>query len=108
MQAYLNGQYLPKADARLSVDDRGFVFGDGVYEVFRAVDGELFEGARHQKRLEEGLAALRITAPREAGKDALEEIATRLLKENGHDAGHATVYVEITRGVAPRAHVFPA
>lgn len=108
MQAYLNGQYLPKADARLSVDDRGFVFGDGVYEVFRAVDGELFEGARHQKRLEEGLAALRITAPREAGKDALEEIATRLLKENGHDVGHATVYVEITRGAAPRAHVFPA
>jgi len=107
MQAYLNGQYLPKTDAKLSVDDRGFVFGDGVYEVFRAVDGELFEGERHQKRLEDGLKALRITAPREAEAAVLNEIATRLLKENGHDSGHATVYIQITRGAAPRAHVFP-
>lgn len=108
MQAYLNGQYLAKDQARLSVDDRGFVFGDGVYEVFRAIDGELFEAERHQRRLEEGLQALRITPPREAEAGTLNEIATRLLRENGHDSGHATVYIEITRGAAPRAHVFPA
>jgi D-alanine transaminase len=107
MQAYLNGRYLPKAEATLSVDDRGFVFGDGVYEVYRAVDGELFEGERHQRRLEEGLRALRIDLPREVEPAAFDEIATRLLRENGHDTGHTTVYVEITRGAAPRAHVFP-
>lgn len=107
MQAYLNGRYLPKAEATLSVDDRGFVFGDGVYEVYRAVDGELFEGERHQQRLEDGLRALRIDMPREVEAGSFNEIATRLLRENGHDTGHATVYVEITRGAAPRAHVFP-
>ncbi|MBA3891375.1 MAG: aminotransferase class IV [Gemmatimonadaceae bacterium] len=108
MQAYLNGQYLDKSSAMISVDDRGFVFGDGIYEVYRAVDGELFEGARHYQRLLEGVDALRIERPREAGEGQLLAIASRLLRENGHDTGHATVYVEITRGAAPRAHVFPA
>ena len=108
MRAYLNGEYLDKSRATLSVDDRGFVFGDGVYEVFRAIDGELFEGERHHHRLVSGLEALRIEAPREADPGVMLEIATRLLGENGHDQGHATVYVEITRGAAPRAHVFPA
>lgn len=107
MQAYLNGKYLDKSSATVPVDDRGFVFGDGVYEVYRAVDGELFEGPRHHRRLLAGLDALRIDRPREAGEAELHEIASRLLGENGHDAGHATVYVEITRGAAPRAHVFP-
>ena len=108
MQAYLNGKYLPKDQAALSVDDRGFVFGDGVYEVYRAVDGELFEGERHHRRLAAGLQAIRIAPPREVEPAVLGEIATRLLRENGHDAGHATVYVQVTRGAAPRAHVFPA
>lgn len=108
MQAYLNGKYLDKSAATISVDDRGFVFGDGVYEVYRAVDGQLFEGARHHQRLLSGLDALRIGRPAEVGERELTAIASRLLKENGHDAGHATVYVEVTRGAAPRAHVFPA
>ena len=107
MRAYLNGEYLDKARATLSVDDRGFVFGDGIYEVFRAIDGELFEGERHHRRLVAGLEALRIDAPREADFGEMLDIASRLLRENGHDQGHATVYVEITRGAAPRAHVFP-
>lgn len=106
-RAYLNGEYLDKSAATLSVDDRGFVFGDGIYEVFRAIDGELFEGERHQRRMLAGLDALRITRPQEAERAATAEIASRLLRENGHDTGHATVYVEITRGAAPRAHVFP-
>ena len=108
MQAYLNGKYLDKSAATVSVDDRGFVFGDGVYEVYRAVDGELFEGARHHARLLAGLDALRIGRPAEAGEQELGAIAARLLQANGHDTGHATVYFEITRGAAPRAHVFPA
>jgi D-alanine transaminase len=107
MRAYLNGEYVDKSEARVSVDDRGFVFGDGVYEVYRAIDGELFEGERHHRRLLSGLDALRIRRPAEAEGRALAEIATTLLKHNGHDTGHATVYVEITRGSAPRAHVFP-
>lgn len=108
MRAYLNGEYVDKSNASLSVDDRGFVFGDGVYEVYRAIDGELFEGDRHHRRLLFGLEQLRIDQPREAAPASLVEIASRLLKENGHDTGHATVYVQITRGAAPRAHVFPA
>jgi len=107
MRAYLNGQYLDKADAKLSVDDRGFVFGDGIYEVYRAIDGELFEAERHHRRLEHGLEALRLPRPTEADAGTLHGIALRLLRENGHDTGEATVYVQVTRGAAPRAHVFP-
>lgn len=57
---YLNGQFLPRADARLSVDERGFFFGDGVYEVTRVVRGRLFEWDRHARRLARGLRELRI------------------------------------------------
>jgi D-alanine transaminase len=108
MTVFLNGNYVDGSAAVIPVTDRGFIFGDGVYEVFRSVDGRLFEGERHQERLEEGLAALRIAMPEAAHGGALREIAARLLEENGHSRGHATVYVQITRGAAPRAHQFPA
>jgi hypothetical protein len=105
--AYLNGQYLPRSAATIPVEDRGFIFGDGVYEVWRAVNGRLFETDRHLARLAFGLRELRIAAPDIARRDVLDEVADRLLTESGLLDGEATLYLEITRGVAPRTHQFP-
>lgn len=107
MIVYLNGSYLPAERAQLSALDRGFVFGDGVYEVWRVVNGRLFEAERHRERLERGLRELRIGPPDGADADGLRTIAERLLRENGLTEGHATFYVEVTRGVAARTHQFP-
>ena len=102
---YLNGLFLPREQATLSIDDRGFIFGDGVYEVTRVVKGELFESARHLTRLGRGLADLRLS-PVESLKD-IEDISQRLIAENGLTDGEATIYLQITRGAAPRTHHFP-
>jgi D-alanine transaminase len=107
MLVYLNGSYLPAESAYLSALDRGFVFGDGVYEVWRVVNGRLFEAERHRERLERGLRDLRIGPPDGADADGLRTIAEQLLRENGLLDGHATFYVEVTRGAAPRTHQFP-
>ena len=106
MTVYLNGQFLPVEQATLSVLDRGFIFGDGVYEVWRVVDGRLFEHQRHARRLRHGLKALEIAIP-DADVDALETVAYRLLRDNNLEQGEGTFYVEITRGAAPRTHAFP-
>ena len=108
MLVYLNGQYSPVREATLSALDRGFVFGDGVYEVWRVVRGQMFEAERHQARLERGLSELRIARPKEGSLDGITAIGERLLRENGLIGGEATLYVEITRGAAPRTHYFPA
>ena len=106
MTVYLNGVYLDRAQAMVSVDDRGFLFGDGVYEVTRAHQGQLFEWERHARRLARGLEGLSIALP--AGlAAALLEISERLLRENRLEEGDATVYLQITRGMAPRTHHFP-
>jgi D-alanine transaminase len=102
---YLNGQFLPRANATLAIDDRGFIFGDGVYEVTRVVKGALFESARHLKRLARGLADLRLQ-PEESLAD-IEAISMRLIAENGLAEGEGTVYLQVTRGAAPRTHHFP-
>lgn len=107
MLAYLNGQFLPRADAAVPVEDRGFVFGDGVYEVWRVVGGRLFETERHLARLSSGLSELRIPAPDLVDPSRLVAIAERLLTDGGLLDGEATFYVEVTRGVAPRTHAFP-
>ena len=102
---YLNGAYLPREEARVSVDDRGFLFGDGVYEVAPAYRGTFFTMDRHLDRMRRGLAALRIDF--DAG--TLTEVHERLLDENGlQDTEVAIVYSQVTRGVAPRTHAFPS
>jgi D-alanine transaminase len=106
MTVYLNGQFLKAEDAKLSVLDRGFIFGDGVYEVWRVVDGKLFEDRRHNKRLKNGLKTVEITVP-DADVDALNGVASRLLRDNDLTSGEGTFYVEITRGAAPRTHAYP-
>lgn len=102
---YLNGQFLPRNEAKLSVDDRGFFFGDGVYEVTRVVRGRLFEWDRHAKRLARGLRELRIQAGLDL--DTIRSLQERLVRENGILEGQGTVYLQITRGAAPRTHHFP-
>ena len=107
MFCYVNGRFVAAADASISVLDRGFIFGDGVYEVWRVVQGQLFAAQRHQARLERGLSELRIAPPPQATLAGILEIAIRLFAENGLVGRDATLYVEITRGSAPRTHSFP-
>lgn len=107
MLAFLNGQFLQRSAASISVEDRGFVFGDGVYEVWRVVNGRLFENERHLARLAFGLGELRITPPDIVHPERMVDVANHLLEQSGLTEGEATLYVEITRGVAPRTHAFP-
>lgn len=107
MTVYLDGEFIPKEEARVPVEDRGFVFGDGVYEVTRAVDGRLFEEEAHWRRLERGMRELRIEPGDLATRERIREASERLLRENGLTEGEATVYLQVTRGAAPRTHWFP-
>jgi D-alanine transaminase len=103
---YVNGEYVPKERAVISIDDRGFLFGDGIYEGVRAVAGKLFEWDLHAARMVNGLTGLRIdfSAARVA---ALKEICERLVRDNGLAGEEAFVYIAVTRGAAPRTHHFP-
>jgi D-alanine transaminase len=102
--SYFNGQFCERSSISISPDDRGFVFADGLYEVIRSYDGALFRCEDHLDRLATGLGALHI-----AGIDVhqLQPLAERLLRENGLGQGEALIYLQITRGCAPRAHRFP-
>lgn len=103
MRVYLNGEYLPHEEARVSIDDRGFLFADGVYEVIRVYDGRPFLVPEHLARMQHGLGELRI----EYDAARIGEAAQRLLDENGLRSGDAMVYAQVTRGAAPRRHAFP-
>src|SRR5207248_11736063 len=87
MLVFLNGRYLPAGDATISALDRGFIFGDGVYEVWRVVRGQMYEAARHQARLERGLRELRIARPDDGTLERISAIGERLLRENGLAGG---------------------
>ena len=101
---YLNGAFVPKAEARVSVDDRGFLFSDGVYEVVPFYEGVPFYLGRHLARLERSLEALRI-AYDPAG---LADVLGRLVSENGLERTRRSMaYIQVTRGAAPRTHWFP-
>jgi D-alanine transaminase len=106
MMIYLNGHFVDAREASVSVNDRGFLFGDGVYEVVRSFNGRMFEGEAHLKRMDHGLRALSIGFPTDRCAELLE-IGTRLLRQNGMLEGDATVYMQVTRGAAPRSHAFP-
>lgn len=105
MLIYLNGKFIPHEQATVSVYERGFLFGDGVYEVIRSYHGYFFETEAHLRRLQHGLATLQLPFDDFAG---LENIARRLLAENNFTDGEALIYFQITRGAAiPRKHFFP-
>jgi D-alanine transaminase len=101
---YLNGEYIPKASASLSPDDRGFLFGDGIYEVVRSYGGRIFALDAHLQRMHRGLSELRIHGVDAA---AFGEIARQLLSRNDLAEDDAIVYMQVTRGAAPRRHAFP-
>jgi D-alanine transaminase len=103
MQVYLNGSFLDHADAVVSVDDRGFLFADGVYEVIRLYSGQPFLTDPHLTRMRNGLAALRIDT------SAVDEVARVLPDVIGMNdvSDDGMVYIQVTRGVAPRKHAFP-
>jgi D-alanine transaminase len=103
MIVYLNGSFLPREQALISPDDRGFQFADAIYEVVRFHRGRGYHMAEHLERMGEGLRALRI----DASPAFYPDVARRLLEENGLIEGDATVYAQVSRGAAPRAHAFP-
>jgi D-alanine transaminase len=101
---YLNGQFLPKDQAFISPEDRGFYFADGVYEVIKYYKGLPFRFDEHMIRLQNSLAGVRI------GLNTIGElygICNRLIAENNLISAYAGVYIQITRGVASRTHAFP-
>jgi D-alanine transaminase len=102
---YLNGDFSPVCDAKVSVLDRGFIFGDGVYEVLPAYNGHIFRLDEHLTRLDRSLAELRIPNP--LSKEAWRQIAQRLIDDlaNSTGAPNQLIYIQVTRGVAPRDHV---
>lgn len=104
MTVYFNGSYQPKDAVRVSPDDRGFLLGDGVYEVARTYGGRLFALERHLDRLRYSLGELRISG---VAVDGLGQVFEELLRRNGLTAGDALVYLQVTRGAARRAHGFP-
>jgi len=103
---YLNGTYSPLSEAKVSVLDRGFIFGDGVYEVLPAYEGRIFRFAQHMARLERSLRELRIPAPH--SREEWLAIARRLIADQqGRGAMHQLIYLQVTRGVALRDHAMP-
>ena len=104
---YLNGEFGSLREAKVSVLDRGFIFGDGVYEVVPAYGGKLFRFDEHMARLGRNLAKLRIANPLEPEQwlAHARRLATALIEKTG--APDQLVYIQVTRGVALRDHVMP-
>ncbi|MDZ7592478.1 MAG: D-amino acid aminotransferase [Rubrivivax sp.] len=104
---YLNGETTPISQAKVSVLDRGFIFGDGVYEVVPVYGRRLFRFEEHMARLNRSLAKLRIPNPH--GLDEWLGLCRRLVASVGDATGsdELLVYIQVTRGVAPRDHVMP-
>ncbi len=101
---YVNGQYLPHREAAVHVEDRGYQFADGVYEVIAVRGGGLVDEDRHLGRLDRSLGELRLAAP--VSGQPLKFIMREIIRRNRVRDGK--VYLQITRGVAPRDHPFPA
>ena len=101
--AYVNGRYLPLAQASVNVEDRGYQFADGVYEVCEVRGGRLIDERRHMKRLAFSLSELRIVMPMSAA--ALSVVLHEVVQRNRVHWG--IVYLQITRGVSRRDHAFP-
>ena len=101
--AYVAGQYLAHRQAAVHIEDRGYQFGDGVYEVIAVVRGRLVDEAPHLARLHRSLSELHIPTP--MGDAALKLVLRETVRRNGVENG--IVYLQVTRGTAPRDHAFP-
>lgn len=102
--AYVNGRYLPHGQAGVHIEDRGFQFADGVYEYFAVFGGRLADADGHFQRLWRSLGELRIEPP--MGEAALGAVLCETIRRNRVRDG--AVYVQVTRGAAPRDHAFPS
>lgn len=102
--AYVNGRYGPLADAVVNVEDRGYQFADGVYEVCLMVGGRLWDEEGHLTRLARSLRELQIEPP--MGEAALRHVMREVVRRNR--LRNALIYMQVTRGVASRNHPFPA
>ena len=100
---YVNGDYLPETEAKVSIFDRGFLFADGVYEVTSVLGGKLIDFAGHAKRLQRSLDELAMANP--VTEDELLAIHRELVRLNAIDEG--LIYLQITRGAADRDFAFP-
>jgi len=100
---YLNGEYLPLDEAKVSVLDRGFIFGDGVYEVIPVFNNKLFRINEHLTRLQNSLDAIKVSNPNT--NNMWCDILNKLVSQ--HVDSELSVYIQVTRGVAPRDHAFP-
>lgn len=100
---YLNGKYLDERDAWVSIDDRGFLFGDGVYEVVHIYGGQPFAWDRHLERLHRSLKAVEIEA---VNDELMTQVRDRLIAEN--PGTESSLYIQVTRGVQKRVHTPPA
>ena len=101
---FVNGEYLPEGEAKVSIFDRGFVFGDGIYEVVPVIGGKMVDKAPFLERLKRSLGELRIAMP--MSEDEFVAMHEKLIELNGIEEGG--VYSQITRGVADRDFAFPA
>jgi D-alanine transaminase len=102
-QAYVNGRYVPHGSAAVHIEDRGYQFADGVYEVVPVANGTLVDEDPHLDRLERSLGELRIAMP--MTRPALKLASRELMRRNR--LGNGFLYMQVTRGVAPRDHKFP-
>ncbi|HEC12640.1 MAG TPA: D-amino acid aminotransferase [Acidiferrobacteraceae bacterium] len=101
-QVYLNGEFVPAQSATISVFDRGFIFGDGVYEVIPAYGGRLFRFTQHMDRLDRSLTAIGLENP--LVRDKWNSVLLKLISQSDDDQ---SIYLQVTRGVAARDHSFP-
>lgn len=102
-EVYLNGDWMDHTEAKISVFDRGFIFGDGIYEVTPFYKGKPFKLRRHIERLQYCLDQVSI----EFDAFSLEKVMQQAVNRAGLAQSDAAVYIQITRGVAPRTHYFP-
>lgn len=101
--AYVNGRYLPQRDASVNIEDRGYQFADGIYEVVHRYRGRFVDADRHLGRLERSLASIRLPSP--MGRRALLHVLQEVARRNRLSDG--LLYIQVTRGVARRDHAFP-
>lgn len=103
---WLDNRFVPESEATVSYLDRGYYFGDGIYEVLRVYRGQLYEKKAHYERLVRSAEAIRLPLP--YTPEQIDDIVAKLLDRENKDDKDGTVYMQITRGAAKRAHGFPA
>ena len=102
---FLNNEFVPLKDAKVSVLDRGFIFADGIYEVIPAFSGKPFRLEHHLNRLNDNLTAIKINNPYTLAQ--WQTVFTDLIVKNNYSNTDCSIYMQVTRGVAKRDHVFP-